>query len=79
MTLRFELDTLVVLSSVPHPLDPATAVVTAAGRAARSSASTRARATDAVRRACEENERGFAATRGGAAMSVDAAFRRARG
>jgi urea carboxylase-associated protein 2 len=61
VTLRFELDTLVVLSCVPHPLDPATewaprpvglelASVDAASDA------------DAVRRACAENGRGFAAS-----------------
>jgi urea carboxylase-associated protein 2 len=61
VTLRFELDTLVVLSCVPHPLDPApawsprpvtlqVASVDAAGDA------------DAVRVACAENGRGFAAS-----------------
>ena len=61
VTLRFELDTLVVLCSVPHPLDPAPewaprpvgielSSVDAAGDA------------DAVRRACPENGRGFAAS-----------------
>jgi urea carboxylase-associated protein 2 len=61
VTLRFELDTLVVLSCVPHPLDPSPAwaprpvalelaPVGAAG------------SDDAVRRACAENERGFAAS-----------------
>jgi urea carboxylase-associated protein 2 len=61
VTVRFELDTLVVLCSVPHPLDRAPAwsprpvglelaSVEVAGDA------------DAVRRACAENGRGFAAT-----------------
>ena len=61
VTLRFELDTLVVLSCVPHPLDPAAdwaprpvglelEFVDAASDA------------DAVRTACPENGRGFAAS-----------------
>ncbi len=61
VTLRFELDTLVVLCAAPHPLDPAPEwnprpvtlelqSVDAAGDA------------DAVRTACTENGRGFAAT-----------------
>jgi urea carboxylase-associated protein 2 len=61
VTVRFELDTLVVLCSAPHPLDPAPTwsprpvrlvleTVEAAGDA------------DAVRRACAENGRGFAAS-----------------
>ena len=61
VTLRFELDALVVLTSVPHPLDPSAqwsprpvaievASVDPAGDA------------DAVRVACPENRRGFAAT-----------------
>lgn len=61
VTVRFELDTLVVLSCVAHPLDPAVewsprpvalelTSVAAAGDA------------DAVRRACAENARGFAAS-----------------
>jgi urea carboxylase-associated protein 2 len=60
VTLRFELDTLVVLCSAPHPLDPVeewspravgleVVSVEPAGDA------------DAVRRACAENGRGFAA------------------
>jgi hypothetical protein len=61
VTLRFELDALVVLAAVPHPLDPSTAwsprpvrlVVEAADPAA---------ADDPVRLACPENERGFAAS-----------------
>lgn len=61
VTLRFELDTLVVLCCVPHPLDPSpewaprpvaleVCTVDAASDA------------DAVRRACPENERGLAAS-----------------
>jgi urea carboxylase-associated protein 2 len=61
VTLRFELDTLVVLSNVPHPLDPSpqwrsrpvrlqVAAVEVAGP------------DDAVRLACEENGRGFSAS-----------------
>lgn len=61
VTLRFELDTLVVLCCVPHPLDPSpewaprpVALEIASVDAARDA--------DAVRRACAENERGFAAS-----------------
>ena len=61
VTLRFELDTLVVLSCVPHPLDPSpdwaprpVALELLAVDAASD--------VDAVRRACPENERGFAAS-----------------
>jgi urea carboxylase-associated protein 2 len=61
VTVRFELDALVVLCAAPHPLDPVAewsprpaglqlTTVDAAGDA------------DAVRRACAENGRGFAAT-----------------
>jgi urea carboxylase-associated protein 2 len=59
VTLRFELDTLVVLCNVPHPLAPEwnpgpvgleLESVAAAGEA------------DAVRTACAENGRGFAAS-----------------
>lgn len=61
VTLRFDLDTLVVLCSAPHPLDPVAewsprpvglevVSVDAAGDA------------DAVRWACAENGRGFAAS-----------------
>ncbi len=60
VTIRFELDTLVILASVPHPLDPTPEwsprpvgltlrEVAAPGRG------------DPVRRACPENERAFAA------------------
>ncbi|HLM84589.1 MAG TPA: urea amidolyase associated protein UAAP1 [Solirubrobacteraceae bacterium] len=61
VTLRFELDTLVVLASTPHPLDPdeqwrprpVGLVIEHAAQAAED---------DPVRRACPENERGFAAS-----------------
>jgi urea carboxylase-associated protein 2 len=59
VTLRFELDSLVVLSSVPHPLDaewrprPVRLLLAEAPPAA---------ADDAVRMACPENERAFAAS-----------------
>jgi urea carboxylase-associated protein 2 len=61
VTLRFELDTLVLLSSVPHPLDPAPdwdprPVQISLARVAEPAAD------DAVRMACAENERGFAAS-----------------
>jgi len=61
VTLRFELHTLVVLCSAPHPLDPVqewsprpVALVLEDVEPAG--------ADDPVRRACPENERGFAAT-----------------
>ena len=61
VTLRFELDSLVVLTSSPHPMDPRpdwcprpVALVLAPAPAAAED--------DAVRRACAENERGFAAS-----------------
>jgi urea carboxylase-associated protein 2 len=61
VTLRFELDTLVVLSCVPHPLDPARQW--APGPVALALAPVDAASdADAVRRACHENERGFAAS-----------------
>lgn len=61
VTLRFELDTLVVLCGVPHPLDPAGEwrPRPVALRLERVDATTH---EDPVRRACEENERGFAAS-----------------
>jgi uncharacterized protein YcgI (DUF1989 family) len=59
--LRFELDTLVVLASAPHALDPseefdARPVQLLIDRIASASPA------DAVRAACAENERGFLAT-----------------
>jgi urea carboxylase-associated protein 2 len=61
VTLRFELDTLVVLCSAPHPLDPAPAWSPrpVGCKLERVAATT---LEDPVRRACEENERGFAAS-----------------
>jgi hypothetical protein len=61
VTVRFELDTLVVLSSVPHPLDP---TPTWSPRPVRLDLDTVdvAGDADAVRRACAENGRGFAAS-----------------
>ncbi len=61
VTLRFELDTLVVLSSVPHPLDPAPAWSPRPVRLEIESVAAAGDA-DAVRRACAENGRGFAAS-----------------
>ena len=61
VTLRFELDTLVVLCSVPHPLDPA-AEWAPRPVALELASVDAARDADAVRRACAENERGFAAS-----------------
>jgi urea carboxylase-associated protein 2 len=59
--LRFELDTLVVVCSAPHPLDPAPQW---SPRPVGLTLETVAATTheDPVRRACEENERGFAAS-----------------
>jgi urea carboxylase-associated protein 2 len=61
VALRFELDTLVVLASAPHPLDPAATfdprpVRLLVDRVPEPSPE------DRVRRACAENGRGFAAT-----------------
>jgi urea carboxylase-associated protein 2 len=61
VTLRFELDTLVVLSCVPHPLDPAPEWAPRPVGLELVSVDA-ARAADAVRLACPENERGFAAS-----------------
>jgi urea carboxylase-associated protein 2 len=61
VTLRFELDTLVVLSSVPHPLDPSPAWSPRPVRLALHSVDAASDA-DAVRRACAENARGFGAS-----------------
>lgn len=63
VTLRFELDVLVVLSSVPHPLDPAREwSPRPVGLDLREVSPPGPE--DPVRRACAENERGFAATEG---------------
>jgi len=60
VTLRFELDTLVALSSLPHPLDPATEWAPRPVRLMVAD-SEPAGVDDPVRTACPENERGFAA------------------
>jgi hypothetical protein len=61
VTLRFELDTLVLLSSVPHPLDP---TPDWSPRPVQISLEQVAEPApdDPVRMACAENERGFAAS-----------------
>lgn len=61
VTLRFELDTLVVLCSVPHPLDPNPVWGPRPVRL-RCAAVQRAAPDDPVRTACEQNARGFAAS-----------------
>ncbi|MBJ7329895.1 MAG: DUF1989 domain-containing protein [Solirubrobacteraceae bacterium] len=61
VTLRFELDTLVLLCSVPHPLDPAVEWKPAAV-GLRIEPTAAAGPDDFVRIACVENERGFAAS-----------------
>jgi urea carboxylase-associated protein 2 len=61
VTIRFELDTLVVLTSVPHPLDPAPEWSPRAVRLALADVAP-PEPDDAVRVACPENQRGFAAT-----------------
>ncbi len=61
VTLRFELDVLVVLCSAPHPMDPEAAW--APKRVGLTLAAAAAPGPDdPVRLACPENERGFAAT-----------------
>ena len=61
VTLRFELDTLVVLCGAPHPLDPAPEWRPRPVRLALESVAA-AGSADAVRAACAENGRGFAAS-----------------
>jgi urea carboxylase-associated protein 2 len=61
VTLRFELDALVVLTSTPHPLDPAPEWSARPIRLVLEPGA-HAGAEDPVRRACPENERGFAAS-----------------
>jgi urea carboxylase-associated protein 2 len=61
VTLRFELDTIVVLSSVPHPLDPAPEWSPRPVRLLMREIAPAA-ADDPVRTACPENERAFAAS-----------------
>jgi urea carboxylase-associated protein 2 len=61
VTVRFELDTLVLLCSVPHPLDPSPEWRPGAV-GLRLEPVPAAAADDPVRVACAENTRGFAAT-----------------
>jgi urea carboxylase-associated protein 2 len=61
VTVRFELDTLVVLTSSPHPLDPAPDWSPRRVRLLIEPVAT-ADAADPVRCACPENERGFVAS-----------------
>jgi len=61
VTIRFELDSLVVLSSAPHPLDPA-AEWSPGAVGLRLAGVSPAGADDPVRMACPENERGFLAS-----------------
>lgn len=61
LTLRFELDVLVVLVNVPHPLDPSPTWAPGPIGLALAAAPAVA-ADDPVRTACAENSRGFAAT-----------------
>ena len=61
VTLRFELDVLVVLCSAPHPLDPVAEWSPGPVRLVLDDVEPPA-GDDAVRRACPENERGFAAS-----------------
>jgi urea carboxylase-associated protein 2 len=61
VTLRFELDTLLVLTSSPHPLDPATDWNPRPVRLVIEPVAVPGSA-DPVRSACPENERGFAAS-----------------
>jgi uncharacterized protein len=61
VTLRFELDTLLILAATPHPLDPSTEWSPRPVGVRIEAADTPAR-DDPVRCACEENERGFAAS-----------------
>jgi urea carboxylase-associated protein 2 len=61
VTLRFELDVLVVLCSAPHPLDPEPEWSPRPVRLQLDAVAVAGEA-DAVRTACAENGRGFAAT-----------------
>lgn len=61
VTLRFELDALVLLTSVPHPLDPIPDWSPRSVRLTLESVPA-APPDDPVRLACPENERGFAAS-----------------
>lgn len=59
--LRAELNTLVLLSNTPHPLDPATKYQPKAAHVSVRVAGP-VQADDPCRRSCPENERGFALT-----------------
>ena len=61
VTLRYELDTLVVLTATPHPLDPSPEWPARPVRLRLETVASAGR-RDPVRCACPENERGFAAT-----------------
>jgi uncharacterized protein len=61
VTLRFELDTLLVLAATPHPLDPQPQF-SPRPVGLTFEPSTPAGEDDPVRYACPENERGFAAS-----------------
>jgi len=61
VTLRFELDTLLILAATPHPLAPA-AEWSPRPVGVRIEAADTPTRDDPVRCACEENERGFAAS-----------------
>jgi urea carboxylase-associated protein 2 len=61
VTLRFELDVLLVLVNVPHPLDPST-TWDPGEIALHAEPAPPVAADDPVRIACPENERGFIAT-----------------
>jgi len=61
VTLRFELDVLVVLCSAPHPLDPAAEWTPRPVRLELGAVAV-ADDADVVRTACAENGRGFAAS-----------------
>lgn len=58
LDLRFEMDTLVVLSSAPHPLDPKTEYTPAAVQLTAWHAGA-ASADDLCRNSCPQNQRGF--------------------
>lgn len=62
VTLRFEMDVLLVAANVPHPLDPSTTWAPGAVGLTLVSSPAPVAPDDPVRVACPENERGFAAT-----------------
>jgi urea carboxylase-associated protein 2 len=61
LSVRFELDTLVVLASAPHPMDPAPDFSPRPAQILIDAVAP-PEAQDAVRTACAENERGMAAS-----------------